>query len=182
MTDLAPTTPLGLTALRRAEFGSLTLAESDPTALASLALRRGTAQPAPLGLTLPGPGGWRAGAGLAAFWTGPDQWMVEGPEPTGTDFAARLARAAPGCSVTDQTDGWVRLELASADGGGALEQAMARLVNLDPRCFGPGSATRTHLHHLSVFVIRRASDRLAVLGPRSAAGSLWRTIERATSD
>lgn len=182
MTDLAPITPLGQAAPRRAASGPLILAETPQTALASLALRRGTAQPVPLGLTLPGPGGWRAGMGIAAFWTGPDQWMIEGADPTGTDFAARLARAAPGCSVTDQTDGWARFELASAAGVGILEQAMARLVNLDPRRFGPGSATRTLLHHLSVYAIRPADDRLAVLGPRSSAASLWRFLERVAAD
>jgi sarcosine oxidase subunit gamma len=39
------------------------LTETAPTALASLALRRGTAPPAPLGLALPGPRVWRAGVG-----------------------------------------------------------------------------------------------------------------------
>jgi sarcosine oxidase subunit gamma len=179
-------TPLGLSAPQRCDVGPMILTETAPTALASLALRRGTAPPAPLGLALPGPGGWRAGAGIAAFWTGSDQWMIEGADQTGTDFAARLARAAPGCSVTDQTDGWARFELASAAGAGAgagmVEQAMARLVNLDPRRFGPESATRTLLHHLPVFVIRPADDRLAVLGPRSFAASLWRSLAQVAAD
>jgi sarcosine oxidase subunit gamma len=108
--------------------------------------------------------------------------MSNGADRTGTDFAARLARAAPGCSVTDQTDGWARFELASAAGAGMVEQAMARLVNLDPRRFGPGSATRTLPHHLPVFVIRPVDNRLAVLGPRSFAASLWLSLAQVAAD
>lgn len=174
MTDLQPLCALGQPAPQTRRIGTLALSEEVGLALASLALRRGTAMP-DLGLPLPGPGRWVAGTGLAAFWAGPDQWMIEGPGQADTDFAARIAR--PGCSVIEQTDGFAAFEIAGpAD---RLVPLLEKLVNVDSARFAPGSATRTGFHHLSVFVIRRAPDRLALLGPRSAAGTLWHALVRA---
>lgn len=175
MSELKPLTALGADAPRRAMVGALALAEQDDLALASLAQRRGAATPAPMGLALPGPGRWRAGA-VAAFWTGPGQWMIEAPGRAASDFVADLRRAAPGCSITEQTDGWAAFDIASSDGPAPLLRLMEKLVNLDLAALGPGGATRTRLDHLSVFVIRRAENRLGVLGMRSAAGALWRAL------
>ena len=179
MSDLLPLTPLGAETPRRVTCGALTLAETPDLALASLALRRGAQTPAPFGLTLPGPGQRVEARGRAAFWTGPGQWMLEDAEDAGTDFAAELADAAPGCSVTEQTDGWAGFEIVSDAGPGPLIALLEKLVNLDPATLGPGRATRTGLHHMGVFVIRRAENRLAVLGMRSAAGTLWHTLDLA---
>lgn len=177
MTDLRPITSLGSDLPRRATFGDLTLAERPDLALASLSLRRGAAMPAPFGLTLPAPGRWVAGAGAAAFWTGPGQWMIEAEGRAEEDFAADVKRAAPDCSVTEQTDGWTAFDIVSTGGAGSLIRAMEKLVNVDTAAFGPGHATRTALDHMGVFLIRRAEDRLTVLGMRSAAGSLWHRLE-----
>ncbi|WP_425053039.1 sarcosine oxidase subunit gamma [Psychromarinibacter sp. S121] len=181
MTDLQPITALGGTTAKQASFGALTLTENDRLALASLALRRGADRPEPMGLVLPGPGEWVEGVGVAAFWTGPDQWMIEGPIPEdlGEDFAAEVLRNAPGCSVTEQTDGWVAVEIASDTGDAPILALLERLVNLDPVTLRPGKASRTVLEHLGVFVIRRGEDRLAVIGMRSAAGSLWHALATA---
>lgn len=181
MPDLTPITALGAPVPRAETFGALTISENAELALASLALRRGTAAPAPFGLTLPGPGGWVSGEGVAAFWTGPGQWMIEAPGRAGEDFAADLRRAAPGSSVTEQTDGWVAFEIGSASGALPLLRLMEKLVNLDPEGLMPGRASRTLLEHLSVYLIRRAEDRLAVLGMRSAAGSLWHALATAAA-
>ena len=183
MTDLVPTTALGDAAPCTATFGSLTLTENDRLALASVALRRNMDVPAPMGLALPGPGpgDWVEGVGVAAFWTGPGQWMIEGPVPEDPreDFAAEVLRNAPGCSVTEQTDGWVAVEIVSDAGEGPILDLLERLVNLDPVTLRPGKASRTVLEHLGVFVIRRGEDRLAVIGMRSAAGSLWHALSTA---
>ncbi len=179
MTDLAPLTALGAAAPRSAAFGALTLAENADLGLASLAQRRGAPVPVPMGLALPGPGLWHAGNGLAAFWTGPGQWMIEAPGRAAEDFAAALKRAAPEASVTEQTDGFCAFEIASSAGPAPIVALLEKLVNLDAGAFGPGSATRTGFEHMSIFVIRRAEDRLAVLGMRSAAGSIWHALETA---
>ena len=179
MTDLAPLTALGAAAHRTAAFGALTLTENADLGLASLAQRRGAPVPVPMGLALPGPGLWHAGNGIAAFWTGPGQWMLEGEDRAEEDFARTVKLAAPECSVTEQTDGFVALEVVSSAGAAPIERLCEKLVNVDLGRFGPGSATRTGLHHMTVFVIRRAEDRLAILGMRSLAGSLWHAVEGA---
>jgi sarcosine oxidase subunit gamma len=179
--DLISTTALGDAAPRTVQHGVLTLEENDSLALASLALRRGVSQPAPIGLALPGPGGWAETDGASAFWTGPDQWMIEAPGRAESNFAGELAAACPGCSITEQTDGFVAFEIRSLDGSEPIRALMSKLVNLDPKRFPAGSASRTGLGHMSVFVVRRASDHLAVLGTRSAAATLWHLLETAIS-
>jgi len=181
VTDLTPITALGGSVPRSQGFGLLTVTENAGLALASLAQRRGAAQPVPMGLALPGPGLWHAGNGIAAFWTGPGQWMIEAEGRAHEDFARAVKLAAPDGSVSEQTDGWVAFEIASVAGGAPIVRLMEKLVNLDAAGFGPGCATRTGLEHMTVFVIRRAEDRLAILGMRTLAGSLWHAIETAAT-
>lgn len=176
MSDLAPLTALGAETPRSADVGALRITEASETALASLSLRRGQTAPAPFGLTLPPPGGWRAGETASAFWAARDQWMIEAEGRAGADFAAELARAAPGCSITEQTDGWVCFEIGSGGGAAPLHRLMEKLVALDPLALGPGAATRTRLAHQSAFLVRRTETRLAIWGPRSSAESLWRAL------
>lgn len=179
MTDLIPMLALGARTPRSARFGALSLTENAALALASLTLRRGAPQPVPMGLVLPGPGGWVAGNGLAAFWTGPGQWMIEAPGRAEEDFARALKAHVEGVSVTEQTDGWACFELVSAKGAAPVLRLLEKLVNIDAASFGPGRATRTAFEHMSIFVIRRAEDRLAVMGMRSAAASIWHALETA---
>ncbi len=177
MTDLLSVSALGQMAPRVMSHGALTITENSGLGLASVALRRGAALPHPFGLRLPEPGLWAAGQGMAAFWTGPGQWMIEAEARAEDDFARDVTAHAPGCSVTEQTDGWVCYEIASVMGADPVLDLLAKLVNIDAAAFGPGCATRTGLEHMSVFVIRRAADRLAIYGMRSSAGSLWHAIE-----
>ncbi len=177
MTDLTPITALGDATPLDQRFGALRITENTGLGLASLTLRRGAARPAPMGLELPAPGRWSQGQGVAAFWTGPDQWMIEAETRATEDFAAELASHAPGCSITEQTDAWTVFEITSDRGDAPIRALMEKLVNIDTGSFGPGSATRTGLHHLSVFLVRRAEDRLAVMTMRSMARDLWHVLE-----
>lgn len=179
MTDLTPLTALGTPAAQSARFASLTLRENPGLALASLALRRGATAPAPFGLALPGPGQWARSGAISAFWMAPGQWMIEAESRADGDFATELVAHGQGCSVTDQTDGFVCFEITSNAGPGPVERLLERLVNLDLTAFGPGSATRKGYEHMSIFVIRRAADHVAVLGLRSAAGSIWHGLTTA---
>lgn len=181
MPDLKPVTALGGGERRRVRHDALELEENASLALASLSLPRGATRPMPFGLALPGPGEWTGNDMAAAFWTGPDQWLIEGPGRAESDFAAEVARHCPSGMVTEQTDGFVAFEIRSACGEGAILALLAKLVNLDPARLRPGSATRTGFEHMSVFVIRRAPGHLAVLGMRSAAGTLWHALETAIS-
>ena len=79
MPDLNPTTALGSATARTVTYGTLTLEENTGLALASLALRSGSKEPSPFGLHLPGPGSWTGDDSAAALWTGPGQWLIEGP-------------------------------------------------------------------------------------------------------
>lgn len=186
MPDLKPTTALGGDNPRNARHGALIVEENASLALASLALRRDAATPLPFGplfsgLALPGPGQWVSKGEFSALWTGPDQWLIEGHGQAETDFAALVGAQCPGCSVTEQTDGFAAFEIRSTEGEAPILALMAKLVNLDPARFGPGTASRTGLEHMSVFVIRRAPDHLAILGMRSAAGTLWHALETAAA-
>lgn len=176
MTDLIPVTALGDVAPRGERLGTLTISENAGLGLASLALRKGQVAPAPFGLVLPGVAQAIQTGAHGAFWTGPNQWMIEGEGRAETDFAAALAGVAPGCSVTEQTDGFVTFEITSDAGAAPIEALLVKLVNIDPQMLGPGRTTRTGLHHMTVFLIRRAEDRLAVIGMRTLAGSLWHAL------
>jgi heterotetrameric sarcosine oxidase gamma subunit len=177
--DLKPTTALGGQTPMTARHGALRIEENTMLALASLALRRGASEPSTFGLTLPGPGKWIANGKVSALWTGQDQWLIEAVDRAETDFAAELSALCPASSVTEQTDGFVAFEIGSDKGEAPIAALMRKLVNLDPLAFGAGSATRTGMEHMSVFVIRRAPERLAIIGMRSAAQTLWHVIETA---
>ncbi|RWB66290.1 sarcosine oxidase subunit gamma [Mesorhizobium sp.] len=181
MPDLKPVTALGGNDARCVTHGALTLEENVSLALASLALRRGCRQPTPFGLRLPGPGLWVTGGSAAALWIGRDQWLIEGPGQAEEDFAVKVAAQCLGCSLTEQTHGFVAFEICSSAGEAPIHAIMARLINLDPSRLRPGAASRTGLDHMGAFVIRRAPDCLAILGIRSAAGSLWHALETAAS-
>ncbi len=178
MADLISLTALGADTARSARFGALTLTERPDIALASLALRAGATEPAPFGLTLPGPGGLSALQDHAAFWTGAGQWMVLAEGRADTDFAAELLAAVPGCSVTEQTDGWAGVDI-TAPRADPLERLTERLVNLPPEALAPGRATRTVLHHMPVLALRHSDTRLTLFAMRSAAASLWHALETA---
>ncbi|WP_153770685.1 sarcosine oxidase subunit gamma [Labrenzia sp. CE80] len=176
MTDLTPVTALGGTTARVERFGSITISENDDLAFASLAVPRGTEVPTPFGLTLPDAGGLTQADNYGAFWTGPSQWMITGEGRGNLDFAAEVKAACPGCAVTAQTDGWTAFEIEASDGVQSVEALMTRLVNLDQQILRPGHATRTQLHHMSVFLIRRQQGHLAIIGMRTLADTLWKVL------
>lgn len=171
--SLKPLSALGQEFLAVETIGPVTIAEEMDTALASLASRQGReAEVASLagqsGIPLPGPGQAAVQGLWGAFWVGPEMWMVEAPYATHEDIVAHLKPIfGEAASITEQTDAWVRFEIV-----GPLQPLFERLCNLDLECFGPGSATRTVIEHLGVYAIRRAPDRMTVIGARSSAGSL----------
>lgn len=178
MHDLDPITPLGAAEARVDTHGPVTLTEVTDRALASVAARLGredetvvrltdllgTAPPAPARLV---------GEPLTAFWTGPDQWMIEAPLATHEDLAARLTASSDGAmSVTEQTDAWCRFDLT----GDGLPEVFERLCPADTRAFAGGEALRTAIDHLGCFLLCRKVGHVSVLGPRSAAGSLHHAL------
>ncbi|MBT8153664.1 sarcosine oxidase subunit gamma [Epibacterium ulvae] len=178
MTDLSSITALGAQSPWAEIAGALQMSEDTNLGLASLALPKEGAQPSPFDLILPDVGIATTNAGYGAFWTGPNQWMIEGYGHGEPDFAAAVKAQAPDCYVTEQTDGWCAFDVRSQDDG-ALDALLQRLVNLDPAALQPGCVARTGLHHMSVFVIRRANDHITLLGMRSLAGSLRHALHTA---
>ena len=174
---LKPLTALGRSFLASDAVGPVVVAESMDTALASLAARRGreaevAGLAAEAGIPLPEPGQAVAHDPWGAFWVSPGMWFIEAPYATHEDIAAHLKPLfLEAASVTEQTDAWVRFEVS-----GLLPPLFERLCNLDLGRFPPGSATRTVIEHLGVYAIRRAPDRMTVLGPRSSAGSLHHAL------
>ncbi|MFD1808028.1 hypothetical protein ACFSHQ_07200 [Gemmobacter lanyuensis] len=74
--------------------------------------------------------------------------MIEGPGRASEDFALAVAKAAPGASVSDQTDAWVAVDITATSGVAGIEALLPRLVNLDPRRLAPD---RPHARALSIY-------------------------------
>jgi len=152
------------------------LRENTSLALATLALRKGAARPAPFGMALPEIADLTRQGAYGAFWTGPEAWIVEGHYLAATDFAAAVKAAAPDCSVNEQTDGFCCFEITSSHGAAQIDRLIEKLVNADPRRL---RAVRTTFDHMATFVLRRSESELAVIGMRSAAGSIFHALETA---
>lgn len=173
---LEPLTPLGSDTPASTTIGPVTITEVTDTALASLATRRGqdiTAAARAAGIPLPAPGRAEQAATYAAFWLGPDQWMVEAPYATHEDITAILKPAfAEAASLTEQTDAWARFDVK----GDRLPAMFERLCNFDLAAQSAGSATRTMMEHLGVYIVVRTPNHISVLGPRSSAASLHHAL------
>lgn len=178
MHDLTPITALGAQAPRSDTIGSITCSERPDIALASVAARLGTEEKTRNTLkkiikTEAPEAGCFAGDNISAFWTGPDQWMLQAPFDNDEDLATKAkALLKSDASVVEQTDAWVRFDISGAD----IEQVMELLCNVDPRKLQTGKCARTSIHHLGSFVLRINDDVIAIYGPRASAGSLHHAI------
>ena len=129
-----------------------------------------------LGLALPGPGLADLAAEWQALWLGPEQWMVMADITAHEDIAADLLAAfGTAASVTEQTGGWVCLDVS----GVALPALFERLCPLDTRAMQPGSGTRTVIDHLGCYLIRTAPEQWRMFGPRSGAACLLHALTMA---
>jgi sarcosine oxidase subunit gamma len=180
---LAPRPPLGNSAPRRETIGPYTLTEVTGHALATSAPRRdgaavvASALAARFGLALPGPGGLARAGALRIFSSARDQWMIETPLEGHEDIAALVAGVlGPVASVTEQTDGWVRIDVDGAD----LPRLFERLTPADLRGQEGPAAIRTAIEHVGAFVVREvAGGPVSVYALRSFAGSIWHAIAAA---
>ncbi len=103
----------------------------------------------------------------------PDMWMVEAPFATHEDIRpALLAVFGDAASITEQTDAWVRFDLA----GPELERLMERLSNFDLAPAPEGAATRTVIEHMGCYLIKRSAQAITLYGPRSSARSLHHAL------
>lgn len=176
--DLKPLTPLGGTQPRVDAIGPVTLTEVTDVAMASVAARLGSEERTRkaladiIGAETPAPGR-HVGGTFSAFWTGPDQWMVEAPIESHEELAKDLgARFGSNASVTEQTDAWCRFELNGAN----LPRALELLCNADIETWQGGEVQRCMIDHLGCFVLCRDTAHFVVIGPRSSAGSLHHAL------
>jgi len=178
--DLEPITALGGSAPQVVTLAGVTLSENPNLALASVAARAGSEDRCRAHLAdllqgpAPEPGKCRLHDPEAAFWMGPDQWMVGAPFETHEDLAALLKdRFGQTASVTEQTDAWACFDLR----GDGVEAVMELSCALNIAAMQTGDAQRTSIHHLGCFVLRRdPADWLRILGPRSSAQSLHHAL------
>jgi sarcosine oxidase, subunit gamma len=172
-------TALGNDAPKTITIGHVTISERFDVALASVAVRRGrdkdlakAAKTA--GLPLPAAANSIAGKIYSTFWMTPEMWMVEAPFATHEDISAYLKQAlGETASITEQTDAWVRFDIASEN----LTPLMDRLCNIDLATKANGFASRTVIEHLGVYLIKRSDLEITLYGPRASAQSLLHALE-----
>ncbi len=176
---LKPLTALGHGVPEDIQIGPYLITERCDVALASVATRRGrgddlarTARAA--GLPLPPPARAETGTPYSAFWVAPDMWFAEAAFASHQDIAAQLKTAlGDAASVTEQTDAWVRFDIAAA----TLTPLLERLTNLDIAAAPTLHASRTVIDHLGCYLIKRARSEVTLYGPRSSAANLLHAIE-----
>lgn len=180
--SLSPLCALGQAAAATHRVGTITIAENPGLAMASLGARAGKAKDVAKALKklakidLPGPGAIATAGDWAAFWTGPDQWMVTAPFADHEDIAAAVKGAVGDtASVTEQTDGWVRFEIA----GDRTHAMFELLCNVDIHKMAGGQATRTQIEHLGSFLICDVPGTYSLLTLRSAAESMLHALQTA---
>jgi len=156
--------------------GALSLTESAPAALTTLAPYRGQEQAlskalmAAHGLGFPGVNSSTHGKkGARAIWFGRDLALLIGPEPD-----PQLAQHA---ALSDQSQGWAVVELA----GAGAEEVLARLcpVDLRPSAFPVGASLRTEAKHMMASVGRLDEDRFQIMVFRSLARTLIHDLKTA---
>ncbi|MDG1472990.1 MAG: sarcosine oxidase subunit gamma [Ascidiaceihabitans sp.] len=178
MHDLTPITALGGTNARVETIGAVTCSEVPDVALASVTARLGkesqtrTAVKKIIKADAPDVSRFDGGDVLA-FWAGPEQWMLEAPFDSHEDIAARVKSVCKtNASVVEQTDAWARFDISGAE----VLAVMELLCNANSRAMDVGACTRSSVHHLGCFVLRRAPEMFSIYGPRASAGSLLHAI------
>ncbi|GGA06594.1 sarcosine oxidase subunit gamma [Neptunicoccus cionae] len=176
MLDLKPTPAIGVP---DQTIGTVTIAETDGVALASVAARKGqlVASEATLKSRLgavPPVGGAVFGDAETGFWTGSDQWMItasfDSHENLADQWKDELGAAA---SVTEQSGGWVVFDVTGAD-----MLAMCELLcSVAIRRMETGDVQRTMVHQMGCFVICcDAGLHIRIIGPRASALSLHHAL------
>ena len=176
--NLNPMSPLGNRELISKEVGPYTVSEVTAYSLASYSLRKGSENDAKkkleqfIGSSLPDVMNSNFGD-ISSFWIGPSQWLIEAPIEIHEDLARELSEVSLGkASITEQTDAWCRFDLK----GSELAKPLSLLCNVDVPSFKGGEVTRCQMDHLGCFLICRDIKNITILGPRSAAESLYHAI------
>jgi len=152
--------------------------------LATIATRQGqrralnAAALARFAVDLPDLPGRVAGRNIAFIWTGPEQWLAQGPPGK----EAELAEAFSGLAfIVDQGHARTLLRVSGPRARDTLAKGLA--IDLHPRAFATGSAAATSVAHIAVLLWQvddRPTYEFAV--PRSYALSFWHWLQASAAE
>lgn len=77
--------------------------------------------------------------------------------------------------TTDQTDGWIALEISGSNARAALERICP--IDLQPTQFEVNDVARTSMEHLGTLIVRTDSETYLVLSASSSANSFLQAVE-----
>ena len=177
---LTPSSPLGGFARN---FGPVGLRELTDLAIVSVALplgaedAAGAALKTAFGCALPEPGKYAQSKDgrERLLRLAPDQLFILFDHATPDAEAAIAARLDGAAYTTDQTDGWVALEITGTGSRAALERICP--IDLHPKAFAVGQFARTSMEHLGSIVLRSDEDTFLLLSASSSAGSFLHAVE-----
>jgi sarcosine oxidase subunit gamma len=110
---------------------------------------------------------------VRAVQTATDQMMLIFPHATPDAEAVVQERLGGTGYTTDQTDGWIVLEVAGPDTLSALE----RICPLDLPSFEIGGTGRTVMEHLGAMAVRTGDDAFLLMSASSSAASFLHAVE-----
>ncbi len=110
-----------------------------------------------------------------AIWTAPDQIFLTFPHDAPDAEAVVQTKLQGTGYTTDQSDGWVMLEVHGPDTSAALERICP--IDLDISVFPVGASARTVMEHLGALILRLGEDRFLLMSARSSALSFRHAVE-----
>jgi len=118
-----------------------------------------------LGITLTDGPAISGGEDLAAWGTGPGQWLLVAPAWPGGSLAGLRQMLAGRASVVEQTGTYLAESWQGPGAEALLQRGLA--LDLSPGAFAPGGVRVSQIAHMGVTLARLAADRFEVLIFRS---------------
>lgn len=117
------------------------------------------------------------GKGIAAYWLGPDEWLlVTGPDAQDALIAKlRTALESRFASVTDVSAGQTVIVVGGANARDLLARGCP--LDLHPRVFGPGQCAQSLVAKAPALLRPLADGRFELIVRRSFADYLWQWME-----
>ena len=124
---------------------------------------------------------WRHADHAAAYWLGPDEWLLAVRTGVGVDLERRLRDVLDQrCSVVDVSGAHVQVELSGADAGKVLQKSSP--YDFHPRNFGVGRCVQTVFAKATALVAAREGGAFDIVFRRSYANYLLRWLEDAAAE
>ena len=124
---------------------------------------------------MPEPGRSTTSGDMRLIWTAPDQILLAFPHENPDAEAHVKAAIGQNGYTTDQTGGWVILDISGPDTLAALERLCP--VDLAENVFPEGTAARTVMEHMGAIILRLGADRFLLLSASSSAASFLHAVE-----